>query len=797
MNEQHNVNEEKEKFPLEEIKQGLKSKGFQYVMPVGNGSDGRVVQAKKFDEKEKIEYAIKILLDTMNDEKAKYRKRELYALKANKDSHQNIVKYYEYWNTSLNKRQFLFIQMELCRLNLEAFVYKNEMGNAEIIKAQGPPRFYQHAFPQLLKGLYFIHETMGWVHRDLHPSNILIANPNPQRISDIVVKIADFGRAREIRSIFDASASLTDASKLEKLSTEVGNKLFRAPELNTQDYDYKVDLYSAGIVLYFLSCYLEDKEQWKNEIKAFRNGERRSEDLFHQDDKHLVSLIQSLLQEKEKRPTAEEALKTANKLGETKEPVESQILVESKKPVEYTNTGSRAPQVFVKKDGETAAYRFPRKEYTLSSLKAEVEKCTGVKAESQLLRQSTTMPEAKLVNIIPDEIFQNIFDSASIGGKPIHINVSDSTYTVNREEKRFRVKKEGELVWKRCSTKDYTLSSLQAGIESCIGVKAKSQLISQQTSIGLTAINSDSDVQSLFTSPSNEKGQPICVIVSDSNRKEKKFRVKKEGELDWNRCSTKYDTLSSLQAEIQNCINIKPELQVLKQQTTIYGKDREIGITSDGDVKSIFEAGDLVDIIVSKKLSPNKLPANLGNREANNFLLTKIDNLWDSELCSIEDDTLSSLKAKIESCTGVKAHLQILYQETTINKRPCRIAITCDDYVKKMFKAAEKVDIILSQNQLPQSELMFFIKKAGEAALERCLIKTDALNLSSLKEAIESCIEVKTDSQVLCYKTVLSGEIQEINIKSDQLVQCMFLESTEPIVVTVSQKNDASLDMYQ
>ena len=792
MNEQHNVNEEKEIFPLEEIKQGLKTKGFQYVMTLGNGSDGQVVKAKKLDEKKEIEYAIKILPDTRNDEKAKYRKRELDALKANKDSHENIVKYYEYWTTSLNKRQFLFIGMQLCQLNLKAFVYKNNMGDAEIIKAQGPPRFYQHAFPQLLKGLYFIHETMGWVHRDLHPSNILIANPNPREISDITVKIADFGCAREIRSIIDASPPLTDASKMEKLSPHVGNKLFRAPELDTEYYDYKVDLYSAGIVLYFLSRYLEDKNQWKNEIEALRNGKRRSEDLFHKDDKRLVSLIQSLLQKQEKRPTAEEALKTAKKLAETKEPVESQILVESKKPID-TNTGSREPQIYVRKYDERVAYRLPRKEYTLSSLKAEIEKYTGIKAESQILRHSapTPIPEAKLVDIISDETFQNIFNSANEGKKSIGIDVLDSTVEV---PKRFLVKYDGEVAWKRCSTKDDTLSSLQAEIEKCIGVKAESQLIRQEISTKcrtaeLVDIISDENVQNMFDSTDKETEQLIHIIVLDTNREGKKFRVKKEGELAWKRCSTKDNTLSSLQAEIERCTGVKPELQALKYQTTVNNKDRNIGITDDQDVNIMFK-GVNHDIIVSKTLSPNKLSTNVGNREAKNFLITKAGESG-SKLCSIEDETLSSLKAEIESCTGVKAHLQSLHHQTTMNNRTCFIAIMDDEYVQTVFNAAENVDIIVSENILPQSELTFFIKKDGECgALDQCFIKTDALNLSSLKEAIESCIGVKADSQVLCHKTYV-GENQPINIKSDEDVQNMF-QSTEQIVVIVSQEKDAS-----
>ena len=87
--------------------------------------------------------------------------------------------------------------MELCTDNLEMSVYNNEMGGVEIIKNQGPPRFYQHVFPQILKGLDAIH-SVGLIHRDISVSNILIANPTPSQIRDIIVKIAEFGLATDI-----------------------------------------------------------------------------------------------------------------------------------------------------------------------------------------------------------------------------------------------------------------------------------------------------------------------------------------------------------------------------------------------------------------------------------------------------------------------------------------------------------------------------------------------------------------------------------------------------------------------
>ncbi len=708
MNEQQ---KKQENTSLGKLADALNDRGYQYEMLLGEGNYGvRVVQAKCLTEETKNTYAIKCF-PVLSDERVRYRERELKILEKDDISHENIVEYSGYWTITIDKSQFLFIRMELCQVNLWEFVYKNKIEGAEIIKAQGPTRFYQQVFPQILKGLVAIHDKMEWVHRDIHPGNILIANPDPKEIKEIRVKIADFGLAREIPSIIDTSPSLTEASKMEKLSPHVGNKLFRAPELDTQYYDHKVDLYSAGIVLYFLSRYLAVKGQWKKEIKAFRDGKRRSEDLFHQDDKNLVRLIQLLMQERGKRPTAKEALKIAEKLAESKklaesqEPVESQILVEPKKV-----------PFFVRKDSERAADRWSIKNdnLTLSGLKTEIERCTGVKNESQVLYQKTSICGETLINITSDEIVRSIFEAE----EPVVIIASDSTDAGNREVKNFRVRKNGESASKRCSTKD--------------------------------------------------------------------------------------NTLSSLKAEIQNCIKVEAESQVLYQQQTKGGKDCFIEITCDENVEEMFQSAEKtqhpVDIIVS---DPGK------RDEAKKFLITK-NGEWSSKRCSIKDSNFLSLKAEIERQTGIAAELQVLHQRQTIeNDNNCRIEINDDQNVEDMFKSAKekgnRPDIFVSE-YAPESAnevstdagdhagKIFLIKSDNKSEpLERCLVKYDALNLSSLKEEIEKCTGIKAESQELCEKTAIHDEL--IKIKSDHDVQMMG-QNAEASVVIVSDASAESLDMY-
>ncbi len=406
---------EQENTEYEDIKNALNTRGYKYEVPLGKGSYGVVVQAEHHLDQQK--YAIKIL-PIVHGENAKYPKRELDVLTRRDLWQQNIVKYYSCWQMNVGNNPLLFIQMELCWVNLEAFVYNNEMGDAKIIQSEGPPRFYQHVFPQILNGLKAMHSS-GLVHRDIHISNILIANPKPTEISEVNIKIADFGLAREIASVINASPSLTDTPKLQSLSSGVGNELFRAPELATEHYDYKVDLYSAGIVLYFLGRYLEDKKQWKSEFRALRNEGVRREQLYHQDDEMLFSLISSLLQEDpEKRPSAEEALQLPWKNTQYKKPTESTV----------TDGKPEAKQFLVKKDGEVAFKRCFTNHDSILSLKEGIEDCTGINPESQELHQKTTIEgEKELIEITSDLDVRCMFQSAEKAGKKVRIIVTEHT----------------------------------------------------------------------------------------------------------------------------------------------------------------------------------------------------------------------------------------------------------------------------------------------------------------------------------------------------------------------------------
>lgn len=89
---------------------------------------------------------------------------------------------------------------------------------------------------QIRDGVKYMHENKV-SHRDLKPQNILILEPY-ENITDMTIKIADFGFARQMNS--------------NQLSETVcGSPLYMAPEiLRNEKYNDTADLWSIGVILY-------------------------------------------------------------------------------------------------------------------------------------------------------------------------------------------------------------------------------------------------------------------------------------------------------------------------------------------------------------------------------------------------------------------------------------------------------------------------------------------------------------------------------------------------------------------
>ena len=115
----------------------------------------------------------------------------------------------------------------------------------------------------ILRGLGYLHNRKPTyiIHRDLKPTNILMTVSG-------VAKITDFGLSRirttgsgKLATVGEVSATQQTASSTTTtrvavvdpgLTKMVGTVPYMAPEANSQGYDEKVDIFSAGVTFYEL-----------------------------------------------------------------------------------------------------------------------------------------------------------------------------------------------------------------------------------------------------------------------------------------------------------------------------------------------------------------------------------------------------------------------------------------------------------------------------------------------------------------------------------------------------------------
>ena len=565
------------------IQNALASNGYEIDSRLAKGVISQVYKAKFKDDGNT--YALKVTpFDENNSGKKKYQERELQLLTKMKLAETpcpNVIKYFKSWIVQVSDGKRLCIQMELCSLNLAAFISQNKSGPA-IIKAKGPPRFYHQVFEQILNGLVFIH-SIDWVHRDIHPGNILIANPNPKHISDIHVKIADFGLARHVGiDLIGIDASPTHwtvCERYEKLTPLSSTNAFTAPEIQSATYDFTADVYSAAVVLYFISRYplVQDPSDLKKEVEEIKEGKLDVKThIHHKDDEKLYKVLNSILKNNANgRPSAGAVKEFMFPKGDTptnveffarrddedltpcslnkltvsalKEAVENvqemfqsdkkakEIVSEKKSPSEHsaetTVSEEKEWKFFIQKDGELAWNRWSVKGNTITMPKLEeaIELFSHIKPECQQLRQKMTLPDGTPgttdIHIKFDEDVREMFQSAEDTGKKIYIIVSEKVTggkheTGDSKEKTFLVAKYGQPS-KRCSLKgdNLTLSSLKAAIECRIDVKLDSKNLVQATTLmdgTQTEITIESDEDvQKMFQGADEKGKEVCIVLKN------------------------------------------------------------------------------------------------------------------------------------------------------------------------------------------------------------------------------------------------------------------------------------------
>ncbi|EGF81131.1 hypothetical protein BATDEDRAFT_10426, partial [Batrachochytrium dendrobatidis JAM81] len=188
---------------------------YRTLQQLGDGSFGSVIQAENLESGETV--AIKKM------KKNYYRWDECLSLREVKslkklNNHVNIIRLKEV----LREHDKLYFVFEYADGNL----YQKMRNQNGVLFTESTVKAYTF---QVLHGLAYMHKH-GFFHRDMKPENLLL-------VGDIV-KIADFGLARETRS-------------LPPYTEYVSTRWYRAPEvlLRSTHYSSPIDIWAVGAIM--------------------------------------------------------------------------------------------------------------------------------------------------------------------------------------------------------------------------------------------------------------------------------------------------------------------------------------------------------------------------------------------------------------------------------------------------------------------------------------------------------------------------------------------------------------------
>ena len=198
---------------------------YEIISRIGGGSFADVYKAKEKSTGDIV--AIKVLKKKYNNWSECLELREVKSLQKLHEEHLNNQKGIE---NIVKLKRIVFIN-ESGTLNLIFEFLDRDL--FELMKSKAPKGLTENQIRtiayQTLLGLSFMHKY-GFFHRDMKPENLLVVGDT--------VKIADFGLAREIRSI-------------PPYTEYVSTRYYRAPEciLKSTNYNSPVDIWALGCII--------------------------------------------------------------------------------------------------------------------------------------------------------------------------------------------------------------------------------------------------------------------------------------------------------------------------------------------------------------------------------------------------------------------------------------------------------------------------------------------------------------------------------------------------------------------
>uniref|UniRef100_A0A182JJK6 Membrane-associated tyrosine- and threonine-specific cdc2-inhibitory kinase n=1 Tax=Anopheles atroparvus TaxID=41427 RepID=A0A182JJK6_ANOAO len=246
---------------------------FEQLAKVGEGSFGEVFKVRSLADGRL--YAVKKSKEYYRSEHGRQKCLEEVRQYEQFSDHENCVKLHQAWEQD----DTLYMQMELCRENLEVYAREQQQLSDERIWS---------ILLDLLLALKSLHDR-NLIHLDIKLDNILVTD-------DGTCKLADFGL------VFDLSKGNTENA------TE-GDSRYLAPELMSGRYTKAADIFSLGIATLELTCNL-DLPSCGHLWQRLRSGQPLPEYLARKISFPLREIIVHMMKpQPEDRPTVEVLLR--------------------------------------------------------------------------------------------------------------------------------------------------------------------------------------------------------------------------------------------------------------------------------------------------------------------------------------------------------------------------------------------------------------------------------------------------------------------------------------------------------
>lgn len=239
--------------PLTQVPDGLPGTRYRLIRRLGEGAMGVVYEAEHVDLGRKV--AVKVLQSSHSqspDFVARFR-REARAIAGL--SHPNLVHVYDFGQTAGDQSlsewggRLFFVMERLEGETLDEYLDREHGVD------------WRDACELAIKTCRALEaaHAAGLVHRDLKPANLFLtyAGRRPSSLSDVGVKLLDFGVAKEMRGE-NAVVSASDAAGQDDPNLSKAGMIFGTPDTMSPeqvgggDVDHRADLYALGCVLYQL-----------------------------------------------------------------------------------------------------------------------------------------------------------------------------------------------------------------------------------------------------------------------------------------------------------------------------------------------------------------------------------------------------------------------------------------------------------------------------------------------------------------------------------------------------------------